>query len=120
MPKNRALKKAGNNYKKKGNIFIKCPQAASSEYFHPIAETRSAKIERIVSHGQSTPKGVWLRQGFDEWVMLLRGRARLVFKPNKKINLKAGDYLFIPRNIFHRVDWTMPERATIWLAVHLK
>ena len=33
--------------------------------------------ERIVSTGHVTPPGEWLDQDTDEWVLVLRGRARL-------------------------------------------
>jgi cupin 2 domain-containing protein len=77
-------------------------------------------MERIVSRGQATPRGKWLCSKTGEWVMVLRGHARLFFERERKgQSLKAGDYLFIPARTRHRVEWTHPKRKTVWLAVHL-
>jgi len=102
------------------NIFANFPAAAKKEAFSVLAKGRNFKIERIVSCGQATPKNKWLCQKQAEWAIVLKGRARLLFKHDKrKISLKAGDYLFIPANTPHRIDWTSRKQKTIWLAIHL-
>jgi len=104
-----------------GNIFVNLPAADKREAFRVLAKGRNFKIERIVSCGQATPKNKWLCQKQAEWVMVLKGRARLLFKQEKrKISLKSGDYLFIPANTLHRIEWTSRKQKTIWLAIHLK
>lgn len=72
-----------------------------------------------MSNGQSTAEGIWLKEKAAEWVMVLQGKAVIVFKEKKKkVILKTGDYIFIPANTLHRVEWTHPEQKTLWLAVH--
>jgi cupin 2 domain-containing protein len=104
---------------KLGNIYSKIPSAKSREISQAILETAKLKIERIISYGQSTGKGKWLKEAQDEWVIVLKGSGRLRFRTGDRlIMLKAGDYVFIPANTPHRVDWSSPRRNTIWLAVH--
>jgi cupin 2 domain-containing protein len=90
------------------------PQAA--ERFEELLTRPGARIERIVSSGQSTPAGEWLAQAWDEWVLLVAGRAGLTIQGEAPLILQSGDYLLIPADKRHRVDWT--ERPTVWLAVH--
>jgi cupin 2 domain-containing protein len=74
------------------------------------------RIERIVSHGQASPSGFWYDQDQNEWILILRGAARLGVG-NELIEMTAGDCLDIPAHQPHRVEWTTPAEATIWLAV---
>jgi cupin 2 domain-containing protein len=102
------------------NIFFRLPSATKKEAFKTLEKAKGFRIERIVSNGQATAKGTWLVDKAAEWVMVLQGKAALVFKSKKKkFILKAGDYIFIPANTFHRVEWTHPKQKTVWLAVHL-
>lgn len=95
------------------------PAAKKRETLQTLAEGKGFKIERIVSCGQATPKGKWLCSKEDEWVIVLRGRAHLLFKKSgEKLHLKAGDHVFIPAHACHRVEWTHPQQKTVWLAVH--
>jgi len=92
----------------------------SKELFDIIAKTGNATIERIISRGHKSPPGFWYDQDFDEWVVVLRGAAKLRLAGQKKIILmKAGDYLLIPARKRHRVEWTPPDKQTIWLAVKI-
>lgn len=53
--------------------------------------------------------------------IVLRGRAHLRFKGAcEKLDLRAGDYRFIPSRTCHRVEWTHPRRKTVWLTVPIK
>jgi cupin 2 domain-containing protein len=50
--------------------------------------------------------------------MVVQGHAILVFKDeDKKVALRAGDYVNIPAHKKHRVEWTDPDKETIWLAI---
>lgn len=125
------------------NIFSKLPTAKKAEVFETLLREGNVKIERITTLGQKTPDGAWLKEKTAEWVILLRGKARLSFadsstfrKPSldfardkkglpcgqcgKTILMKPGDYVFIPAGAKHRVEWTTPSQATVWLAVHIK
>jgi len=103
------------------NIFYKISDAFSDEIFQTLLETETIKIERILSYGQSTPPARWYDQEQNEWVILLKGRARLLLEGDSNpIELHPGDYLNIPAHQRHRVEWTDPNQVTIWLAVHYK
>ena len=78
-----------------------------------------ARIERIVSTGQTTPAGQWYDQQADEWVALLAGRAKLRFDDGAFIELSPGDWLLIPAHARHRVEATSADPPCVWLAVHL-
>jgi cupin 2 domain-containing protein len=103
-----------------GNIFAHIPSPLPEELFETIAEKSAIRIERIVSHGQSTPEGEWYDQAWDEWVLLLTGSAGLLIKNEERpVALNPGDYFMIPAHCRHRVAWTDPVETTVWLAVHI-
>lgn len=102
-----------------GNIFSNIPKAIQDELFETLAETGHCKIERIVSTGHSTPDTYWYNQEKNEWVMILKGSAGLLFEGiSETFVMKAGDYVNIPAHSKHRVQWTDPKEETIWLAIH--
>lgn len=104
---------------KGGNIYSKIPRIKDKEIFQALLVNKKLKIERIVSQGQITEKEKWLKKAHDEWVIVLKGAAKLRFrKDNRLIKLKAGGYVLIPANTSHRVEWTSLQEKTIWLAVH--
>lgn len=101
------------------NLFARVPKRLAKEQFRELLAVPNVRIARIVSTGQATPAGEWLDQGQGEWVILLRGAARLRFEGEDKPRLlNAGDYVNIPPHCRHRVDWTSPDEPTVWLAVH--
>ena len=100
------------------NIFAGVAQASRGEEFTTLFENSALKIERIVSHSHSSPKGFWYDQTQDEWVMILSGTATLELVDGEVVDMSSGDCLMIPRHVKHRVRQTGPE--TIWLAVHVK
>ena len=104
--------------KNTGNIFSNIPNNLPEEIFETIVANDKIKIERIVSKGQSSPKDFWYDQDQNEWVIVLEGKARLVFEGNETINLNKGDYINIPAHKKHRVEWTDPHVETIWLAIY--
>ncbi len=102
----------------KRNIFRNIPEKISDEIFEKILENNNVRIERIISKGHSTPKDFWYDQEENEWVILLKGSAEILFKNNSVIiHLKVGDYLNINSHVKHRVEYTDPNIETIWLAV---
>ena len=79
------------------------------------------RLERIVSHGQATPPGEWFDRDRDDWVVLLRGGAGLLFEGESESQvLRPGDYLLIPAHARHRVEWTASDEPTVWLALHCR
>ena len=101
------------------NIFDELPEILNEELFENILETKNLKIERIISKGHISPPNFWYLQPQNEWVILLKGKATLLFKEeNEEVNLNSGDYINIPALKKHRVIWTDPEKFCIWLAIH--
>jgi len=102
-----------------GNIFARLPRIKNKEIFQELVKNKKFLLERIISLGQKTPEGRWLKESRDEWVIVLKGNAVLRFQDRKELmKLKAGDYVLIPKNTRHRVEWTSPNRKTVWLALH--
>lgn len=101
------------------NLYRKIPADTKEEIFEPLLQTRHFRLERIVSKGQATPPGEWYDQAMEEWVVLLKGSAGLLFEGRAEIKvMEPGDFLHIPSHQRHRVEWTDPKEETIWLALH--
>jgi cupin 2 domain-containing protein len=99
------------------NLFDDLPAHLSEELITALVDTGKVRIERIVSHGHGSPPGYWYDQVQDEWVIVLKGAARLRFEDGV-LDMKPGDFVNIPAHERHRVEWTMPDVPTVWLAVH--
>jgi cupin 2 domain-containing protein len=93
------------------------PGHVAEELVTVLAEGRHVRIERIVSTGHASPDGFWYDQDDHEWVILLKGEAKVSFEDAEAIHLKPGDHVLIPAHRKHRVAWTKPNESTIWLAV---
>lgn len=91
-----------------------------AEQIELLLEHENAFIERIVSNGQPSPEGFWYKQDTDEWVLLMQGEAELLFEQDDKVNLKAGDFIYIPAGKAHRVEQVSAKTNAVWLAIHLK
>lgn len=100
------------------NLFTDLPDAMAAEIFTTLLARPGCRIERIVSHGQTTPADTPYDQPHDEWVLLLRGTARLWLEGTGEHLLEAGSHLLIPAGTRHRVLWTAPDLPTVWLAIH--
>ena len=101
------------------NLFDNLPTSISKELIEVIAANQHVHIERIVSHGHVSPEGFWYDQVEHEWVIVLKGAARLRFE-DSTVEMKAGDFVNIPAHKKHRIEWTTPDEPTIWLAVFYK
>jgi cupin 2 domain-containing protein len=100
------------------NLFDGIPAELPEELVETLLDTPGIRVERIVSMGHASPEGFWYDQEAHEWVLLLTGAARLRFEGDPPIELKPGAFLKIPAHRRHRVEWTDPDRPTIWLAIH--
>ncbi len=100
----------------KQNFLGDVPTSIPEEIFETIVSTSNIKIERIISKGHKSEPGFWYDQDQSEWILILKGQARLQFE-DKSICLTSGDYLNIAAHQKHRIDWTTTEAETIWLAV---
>ena len=100
------------------NLLRELPAAGAAEIIQTILAAPGVRIERIVSFGQASPEGFWYDQSESEWVVLLAGAARLRFEDEAEARaLGPGDHVHIAAHRRHRVEWTDPQRPTIWLAV---
>ena len=86
----------------------------SGESVQRLLELPGVVIEQILSGSLEAP--VDYRQTDDEWVVLLAGRATLVIG-GEDVELSAGDWLFLPAGVEHRLVATAPGSS--WLAVHV-
>jgi cupin 2 domain-containing protein len=100
------------------NIFNLPASLPERELFESLISGDRIYLERIISTGQTTPVGEWYDQELDEWVLLLQGEASLSYADGSTVNLRAGDYLFIPAHQKHRVEHTSSQPPCIWLAIH--
>ena len=99
-------------------MFEAIPDSLDDEIFEQLVQSEHVRIERIISAGQTSPQSGWYDQEDNEWVMVLKGAARLSFDDRTSVDLRGGDCINIPAHRKHRVDWTDPDGVTIWLAVH--
>lgn len=100
------------------NIFDAIPENIDTEIFELLAKSETTRIERIISKGHKSPDSGWYDQEKNEWVLVLRGEAILLFEDGTSVKMKAGDYINIPAHKKHKVEWTDPKIETVWLAVH--
>jgi cupin 2 domain-containing protein len=98
------------------NIFADLPQHLPKEVVHVLLSAADVRIERIVSHGHASPADFWYDQPQHEWVIVLKGAARLQFEDGT-MDMSPGDFINIPAGKKHRVDWTTPDEPTVWLGV---
>lgn len=102
----------------KNSIFADIPSELPDEFFDDIVKAPNVRIERIVSKGHITPSGDWYDQDENEWVMVVKGQAKLLFETDmNEVNLQEGEHINIPAHQRHRVTWTDPSQETVWLAV---
>ena len=62
------------------NIFDDIPAGLPEELVQTLLSTPGVRIQRIVSLGHASPEGFWYDQAEHEWVLLLKGAARLRFE----------------------------------------
>lgn len=99
------------------NLLSNLPASLPEELVDVLVSHGEMRIERIVSTGQASGEDFWYDQEEHEWVLLLEGSARLMYADGRLLTLEAGDHVTIPACERHRVDWTDPDRPTVWLAV---
>jgi cupin 2 domain-containing protein len=100
------------------NLFDKIPDTSFAELSDTLVETTSVRIERIVSFNHVSPKDFWYDQEQNEWVVVIQGRAKILFAgENVPLEMGPGDFVNIPAHQRHRIEWTTPDEPTIWLAV---
>ena len=74
------------------NLFSPLPTNLPEELTEVLAESNSICIERIVSHSHTSPEGFWCDQDENEWVVVLKGRAKpLLEGDDKPLEMGPGD-----------------------------
>ncbi|MEZ9130317.1 cupin domain-containing protein [Vibrio breoganii] len=99
------------------NLFSDIPNDLPNELFSDLLKSEHTRIERIISHGHTSPDTSWYDQEEHEWVTVLKGEGEIEFESGETIKLGVGEYLNIPAHQKHRVAWTTHEEPTLWLAV---
>ncbi|MCL5730198.1 MAG: cupin domain-containing protein [Candidatus Pacearchaeota archaeon] len=87
------------------------------EIFKNIKLMENARIELVRSNYNEIPSRIY-DQEEDEFVMIVKGRAKLLLEQNDKpeiVEINPGDYLTIPRHMKHKVMET--EKDTYWVTV---
>jgi cupin 2 domain-containing protein len=98
------------------NIFDDLPPHLPKELVQVLIRAADVRIERIISYGHASPADSWYDQSQHEWVIVLKGAARLQFEEGM-VEMKPSDFINIPAFQKHRVDWTTPNEPTVWLGV---
>jgi cupin 2 domain-containing protein len=98
------------------NLFDDLPPLLPKEVVQTLIQAAQVRVERIISRGHASPADFWYDQQQAEWVIVLRGAARLQFEETM-VEMTAGDFINIPAFKKHRVDWTTPDEPTVWLGV---
>lgn len=103
-----------------GSLFAGLPsRPLAEEIVAALVARPGLRIECIVSTGQATPEGQWYDQETDEWVLLVKGAARLrIDGDGEDRTLAPGDFILLPAHCRHRVTWTERNQPTVWLAIH--
>ena len=99
------------------DIFSNIPGVLPEELTEVLAASETVRIERIVSKGHTSPEGFWYDQDEHEFVIVVKGEGSVRFEDGREVLLRPGEWLDIPAGTKHRVTYTRPDEATVWLAV---
>ncbi|MED7818545.1 MULTISPECIES: cupin domain-containing protein [unclassified Francisella] len=101
----------------KDNIYSVFPKFSDDEVFLDLLKYDNVHVEKIISYGQVTDLNKPYIQNYDEWVLVLKGKAKLRLDTREYI-LEEGEHLLIPKDTKHWVTYT--ANPTIWLAIHFR
>lgn len=90
------------------------------EQVETLLVTPAFRLQRIVSHGHTSPAGFWYDQDESEWVSVVSGAATLELEGGERVELRPGDALLLAPRQRHRVAWTSPAEPTVWLALFFR
>ena len=93
-------------------------ETSDREIVEKLVEKGNVRIERIASFGDRSEDGFYYDQDEYEFVLLLKGRAQLLFEDKGTVDLKAGDWLIIEPHERHRVEYT--SKDALWLCVFFR
>jgi cupin 2 domain-containing protein len=97
----------------RGRLLSPGEAPALGERTQVIARIAGVSVEQILSGDLAAP--VEYLQAHDEWVVVLHGAA-VIEVDGERLPLGAGDWVFLPANVPHRLMKTEP--STSWLALH--
>jgi glyoxylate utilization-related uncharacterized protein len=97
----------------RGQLLAATAAPATGEHAHEIVRTRSVRIEQVLS-GSLEPVGYL--QAEDEWALVLGGAATLEVE-GERMELGAGEWVFLPAGTPHRLLRADP--GTNWLTVRV-
>ncbi len=98
---------------RRGRLAGDGPAPATGERTAVLADWGGTRVEEIASGEVAVP--VDFVQPHDEWVLVVRGHARLAVG-GERFDLADGDWLLLPGGVPHRLE--LVEPGTRWLAVH--
>jgi cupin 2 domain-containing protein len=100
------------------NLLADIPANLPQELVQTLLRTPAVQVVRVVSQGHRSPEGFWYDQDENEFVVVLSGAARLIFEgQTDPVEMIAGSWINIPAHQRHRVEWTDPNQATVWLGI---
>ncbi len=99
------------------NLLSNIPLSSNQEIFETITQNNNIRIERIISYGQTTTNDYWYNQEEDEFVVIIKGNAKITYEDGEIFDLKEGDSLYIKAHQKHQVTYT--SNPTIWLAIFI-
>jgi cupin 2 domain-containing protein len=99
---------------RRGRLEAAASAPGEGERVVELARFGGLTVEQILSG--ALPEPVSFDQDFDEWVLLLEGRARLLVD-GEEVELESGEWLLLPAGCPHTVVETQP--GSIWLALLL-
>jgi cupin 2 domain-containing protein len=103
------------------NNFFNYPEInINKEKFVPFLRGEKFVAEKIISNGFKSAGNDWMSEDSDEWVILLKGKAKLELENGEVLNLKPGDSFIIPANTKHKILYTSNKPFCCWLAIHYK
>jgi cupin 2 domain-containing protein len=100
---------------RRGRLEPAASAPAEGERVVPLAHFPTLTVEQILSG--ALPEPVSFDQDFDEWVVLLEGRARMLVD-GEEVELEPGEWLLLPAGCPHTVVETQPGSS--WLALLLR
>ena len=112
---------SGPNRPKVERLLSDLPDTGAEEAFDDLHSASGPwRLERIVSRGHVSDG--WYDQDWDEWVLLLQGHAVIEVQASEgqseSVPLEAGEAVFLPAHVKHRVIHTDSQPPTVWLALH--
>lgn len=100
------------------NLLAHPVPAAGAEAVLDLQRGEGWRLQLIHSCDHSSPDGFWYDQDEHEWLLVLRGSARLRLRePEEECDLSVGDVLVLSPHRPHRVDRTDPSPGTLWLTL---